>query len=138
MMKVTVEELRAFINAFADLLNLKSQNGSKTFDLREVPAAEPTLEKGFKGLYLFTYNDEILTYQPIIGQANRVLLNDVGTSLLEEEKFKMLRNRNSLNDSNVCEWIKQNCKRIDLISHAEIFRMLFLIGVAIKIRYMDQ
>ena len=137
-MKVTIEELKSFAGKATELIDRPLRPKDRWITIKEFSAATPLskLQRGCRYCF-FSYNNEILAWDIAIGISNRQLLNTIGSEILMEEQYKKLIRKNKLNDDNIYEWIRDNCKRIELITTRRDYNACKFIAAGIIEKFVD-
>lgn len=102
------------------MLGKPIESGYRIID-RGLPHTPKSLEKGTMGVYTFLYNDEFLKIGKAGPSSNarftsqhylpRSSQSNLSKSVLLDDNMRAL----GINEDNVGDWIKQNCRRIDII-----------------------
>ena len=118
---MTIEEIRSLINSISrELGNEIKKDDVEIYD-RGLPHNSPKhLTKNHRAVYLFLYGDEYLKIGKVNENSNaRYTTGHYGfnhpstlaKSIIRDEDFAQT---NGINEFNVADWIKQNCRRIDI------------------------
>lgn len=115
-----VKEFEEIINGVSKMLGKPIESGYRIIE-RGLPHTPKSLEKGTMGVYTFLYKDEFLKIGKAGPSSNarftsqyylpRSSQSNLSKSVLLDDNMRNL----GINEDNVGDWIKQNCRRIDII-----------------------